>query len=75
MKITILAKPGTNLLSELSYILAKARIHVDDMAYEIFGEKEFVTFELKTIKKITPVLLNNGFTIVSSTNFMPNASI
>lgn len=72
MKITVLVKKSDNLLADLSYVLAKAKVHVDDISYEIFGDNGFITIELENIKKnierTIKILMNSGFTIVDRTN-------
>jgi hypothetical protein len=63
--VFVVAEERTGLLSDVSYILGKEGVRMQDLGIEVAGGKAVVSLTVRDPQKARDVLRNNGFDIIS----------
>lgn len=64
--ITIIADDRIGLLSDITYILGKAKINIESIDVTAVGGKGVIHLTIKDAEKARQVLGNNGYTVMES---------
>ncbi len=63
--ITIVVKDKVGLLADISYILGKAGINIEELHADVVGDKAIISMGVKDVKKASDILKNSGFEIAN----------
>ena len=65
-QLTIVAKDKVGLLSDITFILGKAKVNIDSLQVEVQGQTAIISLTLKNEKRARELLENNGYKILES---------
>ena len=64
--IVVVAPDKTGLLADISYLLGKAKINLENVSLEVVGEKSIVHIFVKNEEKASKILSANGYSVLAS---------
>lgn len=64
--ITVISEDRIGLLSDITYILGKARINIEGVNVDVCSGKAIIAITVKNAEKAERVLMDNGYTISGS---------
>lgn len=62
--VTLMTENRVGLLSDISYILGKNRVNIEDLDVDVIGEKAIVDLTVRNTEKAVKILEKNGFEMV-----------
>lgn len=65
-QLTVVADDRVGLLSDITYILGKAKINIDSLLVEVRGKTAIINLGVKDEKKGAALLERNGYKILES---------
>ena len=67
--LTIVENDRVGLLLDISYILGKEKINIENIAVTTVGDKAIITLHVKDDKKAKKILKKNGFNVLEENLF------
>lgn len=68
--IVVVAEDKRGLLADISYLLGKAKINMENVSVEVVGTKSIVRIFVKNEEKAEKVLSANGYSVLSHDNLV-----
>ncbi|OIO21275.1 hypothetical protein COV61_04380 [Candidatus Micrarchaeota archaeon CG11_big_fil_rev_8_21_14_0_20_47_5] len=68
--IVVVAEDKRGLLADISYLLGKAKINMENVSVEVVGTKSIVRIFVKNEEKAEKVLSANGYKVLSHDNLV-----
>jgi hypothetical protein len=68
--IVVVAEDKTGLLADISYLLGKAKINMENVSVEVVGPKAIIRIFVKNDEKAVKVLQANGYKVLAYDNLL-----